>query len=69
MPLKRFFGRGRDDAPASPPDPEPAALEEESEQDEHELPEHAPEKSWLDRAEALPRDTASMTARVTRGSA
>ena len=65
MPLKRFFGRGRDDAPASPPDPEPAALEEESEQDEHELPEHAPEKSWLDRAEAvLPTGASTGSKRV-----
>ena len=65
MPLKRFFGRGRDDAPVSPPLAEPEAVDEESEHDEHVPPEEAPERRWLDRAEAvLPTGASTGSKRV-----
>ena len=55
MALSRFFGRGRD-TPPPPPSPEddvPEELEEEQSPEGDDHPEHAPERSWLDRAEAV----------------
>ena len=56
MPLKRFFGRGRDDTPLPEPVDE-ADTEAEAEGDfegaEEVLPEEARERSWLSRAEAV----------------
>jgi glutamate-1-semialdehyde 2,1-aminomutase len=55
MPLSRFFGRGRDTPPPPPPPEEdlPEELEEELSPEGDAHPEHAPERSWLDRAEAV----------------
>ena len=58
MPLKRFFGRGRDDTPPLEPEAEiETALENDANQmyegDEEVLPEEAAERSWLSRAEAV----------------
>ena len=69
MPLKRFFGRGRDDTP--PPEPngelvDEAIAEEESLRDEDDVfPEEALETSWLSRAEAvLPTGASTGSKRV-----
>ena len=65
MPLKRFFGRGRDDTPPPRADMEPEPVEEETPQDEEALPEDAPERSWLHRAEAvLPTGASTGSKRV-----
>jgi glutamate-1-semialdehyde 2,1-aminomutase len=65
MPLKRFFGRGRDDTPPPPPDDEPESVEEETSFDEEVLPEEAAPRSWLDRAEAvLPTGASTGSKRV-----
>jgi glutamate-1-semialdehyde 2,1-aminomutase len=65
MPLKRFFGRGRDDTPPPRADMEPEPVEEETLQDEEALPEDAPERSWLHRAEAvLPTGASTGSKRV-----
>jgi glutamate-1-semialdehyde 2,1-aminomutase len=58
MPLKRFFGRGRDDTPQPEPEAEIEAAEENDadqtyEGEEEVLPEEAAERSWLHRAEAV----------------
>jgi glutamate-1-semialdehyde 2,1-aminomutase len=55
MALSRFFGRGRDTPPPPPPpeDDVPEELEEEQSPEGDDHPEHAPERSWLDRAEAV----------------
>lgn len=70
MPLKRFFGRGRDDTP--PPEPEAeidVAEETDADQmyegEEEVLPEEATERSWLDRANAvLPTGASTGSKRV-----
>ncbi|HEY5441268.1 MAG TPA: aminotransferase class III-fold pyridoxal phosphate-dependent enzyme [Gemmatimonadaceae bacterium] len=65
MPLKRFFGRGRDDTPSTQTHVEPEPVEEETPQDEEALPEDAPERSWLHRAEAvLPTGASTGSKRV-----
>lgn len=65
MPLKRFFGRGRDETPPSPPDADPELGEEEPAPDDEALPEEAHERSWLDRAEAvLPTGASTGSKRV-----
>ena len=53
MPLKRFFGRGRDDAPTLPGDVEPEDVAEEVQPDHDGPPEEATETTWLDRADAV----------------
>jgi glutamate-1-semialdehyde 2,1-aminomutase len=53
MALSRFFGRGRETPPPPPEDDVPDEPEEESSHDDGADPEHAPELSWLDRAEAV----------------
>jgi glutamate-1-semialdehyde 2,1-aminomutase len=53
MALSRFFGRGRDTPPPPPEDDVPEEPEEETTPDDDADPEHAPERSWLDRAEAV----------------
>ncbi len=58
MPLKRFFGRGRDETPPPQPDAELEVVEETSAEGEYEgeeevLPEEAPERRWRDRADAV----------------
>ena len=68
MPLKRFFGRSRDDTPA-PADATGSASEDvqddEEQHDEEVLPEEAPVRSWLDRAEAvLPTGASTGSKRV-----
>ena len=71
MPLKRFFGRGRDETPAPEPDAElevvdETAVEEDYQGEEEVLPEEAPERSWLSRAEAvLPTGASTGSKRVT----
>ena len=67
MPLKRFFGRSRDDTPPLPArtdiDPEPG--DDDTPQDEEALPEDAPQRSWLDRAEGvLPTGASTGSKRV-----
>ena len=65
MPLKRFFGRGRDETPPSPPDADPELGEEEPAPDDEALPEEAHERSWLDRAAAvLPTGASTGSKRV-----
>ena len=64
MPLKRFFGRGRDDTPPEVPDVPPEA-EDEQDQDAEALPEEAALRSWLDRAESvLPTGASTGSKRV-----
>lgn len=54
MALSRFFGRGRDTPPPPPDDDVPDEAEEElPTHGDDANPEHAPERSWLDRAEAV----------------
>ncbi|MEO8334598.1 MAG: aminotransferase class III-fold pyridoxal phosphate-dependent enzyme, partial [bacterium] len=58
MALSRFFGRGRDTPPPPPEDdvPEESPEDESSpdgDGDDNVDPEHAPERLWLDRAEAV----------------
>ena len=65
MPLKRFFGRGRDETPPSPPDALAGLGEEEPAPDDEALPEEAHERSWLDRADAvLPTGASTGSKRV-----
>ena len=70
MPLKRFFGRGRDETPPPQADAELEVAEEAEEEgeyqgDEEVLPEEAPERSWLSRAEAvLPTGASTGSKRV-----
>ena len=70
MPLKRFFGRGRDDTPPPQPDAElevaaEADVDDDYQGDEEVLPEEAVEKSWLSRAEAvLPTGASTGSKRV-----
>ena len=65
MPLKRFFGRGRDDTPPAPPEADPGPADEEASPDELVMPEEAAERSWLDRAEAvLPTGASTGSKRV-----
>ncbi|CAN5811992.1 N/A [soil metagenome] len=65
MPLKRFFGRGRDDAPTPHVDVEPEAVDEEVEPDDDGPPEEATETTWLDRADAvLPTGASTGSKRV-----
>ena len=67
MPLKRFFGRGRDDTPPHVPDVSPEAEDAELEQDQdaEALPEEAAVRSWLDRAESvLPTGASTGSKRV-----
>ena len=65
MPLKHFFGRGRDDTPPSAIGVGPEPVEDETAQDAEALPEEAPERSWLDRAEAvLPTGASTGSKRV-----
>ena len=65
MPLKRFFGRGRDDAPTLPGDVEPEAVAEEVQPDHDGPPEEATETTWLDRADAvLPTGASTGSKRV-----
>jgi glutamate-1-semialdehyde 2,1-aminomutase len=52
MALSRFFGRGRDTPPPPPEDDVPEEPEELTPDDDAD-PEHAPERSWLDRAESV----------------
>jgi glutamate-1-semialdehyde 2,1-aminomutase len=67
MALSRFFGRGRDTPLSSPPPADSEALDVEQEEilDDDAEPEHAPERSWLDRAEAvLPTGASTGSKRV-----
>ena len=67
MPLKRFFGRSRDDTPPEVPDVRPEAedAEDEPEHDAEALPEEAAARSWLDRAESvLPTGASTGSKRV-----
>ena len=67
MPLKRFFGRGRNDTPPDVPDvpPEAEDAEDEQDQDAEALPEEAAVRSWLDRAESvLPTGASTGSKRV-----
>ncbi|CAN5464345.1 aminotransferase class III-fold pyridoxal phosphate-dependent enzyme [soil metagenome] len=70
MPLKRFFGRGRDDTPPPQPEAEIDVAEEAYEGDEFQgeeevLPEEAAERSWLSRADAaLPTGASTGSKRV-----
>jgi glutamate-1-semialdehyde aminotransferase len=67
MPLSRFFGRGRDTPPPPPAPDDSEALDVEQEEiiDDDGAPEHAPERSWLDRAEAvLPTGASTGSKRV-----
>ncbi|MEO8624512.1 MAG: aminotransferase class III-fold pyridoxal phosphate-dependent enzyme [bacterium] len=66
MPLKRFFGRGRDDTPPQQPEPESEPLDEEIPDHEGVSPEDATERSWLSRAEAvLPTGASTGSKRVS----
>jgi glutamate-1-semialdehyde 2,1-aminomutase len=72
MALSRFFGRGRDTPPPPPENDVPAEAEDESFVEGDADPEHAPERSWLERAEAvLPTgaSTGSKRAEVLYGGA
>ena len=53
MPLKRFFGRGRDDTPTPLVEAEPESVDEVSEPDDDGPPEEATESTWLHRADAV----------------
>jgi len=53
MALSRFFGRGRETPPPPPEDDVPDEPEAESTFDDGADPEHAPERTWIDRAEAV----------------
>ena len=53
MALSRFFGRGRDTPPPPPEDDLPADAEDDTSPEGDADPEHAPERSWLERAEAV----------------
>ena len=53
MPLKRFFGRGRDDAPTPSVEVEPESADEVSQPDDDGPPEEATETTWLHRADAV----------------
>ena len=53
MPLKRFFGRGRDDTPTPLVEVEPASADEVSPPDDDGPPEEATESTWLHRADAV----------------
>ena len=53
MPLKRFFGRGRDDAPTPPVDVEPESAVDDLQTGEDGSPEEATESSWLQRVDAV----------------
>jgi hypothetical protein len=53
MALSRFFGRGRETPPPPPEDVVPEEPEEEVSFDDDADPEHAPQRSWLDRAEVV----------------
>ena len=69
MPLKRFFGRNRDDTPPLAPDVELDVAGEgddgEYQGGEEVLPEEAAERSWLSRAEAvLPTGASTGSKRV-----
>ena len=65
MPLKRFFGRGRDDAPTPLADAEPESADEELPPGDDGPPEEATESSWLDRANAvLPTGASTGSKRV-----
>jgi glutamate-1-semialdehyde 2,1-aminomutase len=65
MPLKRFFGRGRDDAPTPQVDVEPETVDEEVQPDDDGPPEEATETTWLDRADAvLPTGASTGSKRV-----
>ena len=67
MPLKRFFGRSRDDTPPEIPDVPLEAVneEDEPEHDAEALPEEAAVRSWLDRAESvLPTGASTGSKRV-----
>ena len=70
MPLKRFFGRSRDDIPPPAPEAELDAVTEgddegEVQGEEEVLPEEAAERSWLSRAAAvLPTGASTGSKRV-----
>ncbi len=70
MPLKRFFGRSRDDTPSPASEAEQDIVEEAEEQREFQgeddvLPEEAAERSWLSRAVAvLPTGASTGSKRV-----
>lgn len=53
MALSRFFGRGRDTPPPPPNDDVPEEPEEAFTPEDDADPEHAPERSWIERAEAV----------------
>lgn len=72
MALSRFFGRGRDTPPPPPDDDLPADAEDDASLEGNADPEHAPARSWLERAEAvLPTgaSTGSKRAEVLYGEA
>jgi glutamate-1-semialdehyde aminotransferase len=67
MAFNRFFGRGRDAAPASPPDETdaPEQVEAADDDDSVEAPEEAHQRSWRERAEAvLPTGASTGSKRV-----
>ena len=70
MPLKRFFGRGRDDTPAPQHELGPESTDDTSAEDDFSGdaevdPEGAPERTWLSRAEAvLPTGASTGSKRV-----
>ena len=53
MPLKRFFGRGREDAPTIPADVQPESANEDIQLEDDGPPEEALETTWLHRANAV----------------
>jgi glutamate-1-semialdehyde 2,1-aminomutase len=72
MALSRFFGRGRDTPPPPPEDDAPDVVEDDAPIEGDVDPEHAPERSWLERAESvLPTgaSTGSKRAEVLYGEA
>lgn len=53
MPLKRFFGLGRDDASRQPVDEPPVPPDDDSQDDADGVPEEATAPTWLQRANAV----------------
>jgi glutamate-1-semialdehyde 2,1-aminomutase len=54
MPFNRFFGRGRDVAPAPPAESEASEPDDPTANDDaYDSPEEAPQRSWRERAEAV----------------